>query len=400
MQKDKLLFVTITIILLFCPLMVFASYPVRQYPYVPPIEKMQYNGEYSIYVLKDGRWQEVGKLTYDEFFRERAIDLSRYISDEKAVRVQIRQKGGEAAHIDSVVLGDNPPVQVKEIADGLKKLSKNDFDVIDAFGRKLEVMFNKGVKDNILKLTARIEDINRGKPFQFPIANMNRKMDTGAHFYSYNLNSVKGTINLDGKLGEVVGSSPFFKEYSLAGTGHPSGYTYGWVRNDNENLYVSIDFTPDDTMDGDKDYAKVYVNTDRGLKEFKVSVPETKWGKAGFTYTDKVGYQHKVYEFKIPLGEVLGKQIMGRDKVFLAFSAYGTAGHCCFPNGSCQTVDIPNTQCTDIGGIFTAGGSCIPNPCQQPSAIPTMTHWGIIIFVVLIGFGTAHYMRRKIKKSS
>jgi hypothetical protein len=88
-----------------------------------------------------------------------------------------------------------------------------------------------------------------------------------------------------------------------------------------------IDFTPDNTMDGDKDYATVYVKTEEGLKEFKVSVPETRWGKAEFSYTDKVPYQHKVYEFTIPIEELGIDEIKKETELQLAFSAYGTAAH-------------------------------------------------------------------------
>jgi len=36
------------------------------------------------------------------------------------------------------------------------------------------------------------------------------------------------------------------------GSGHPSSYTYGWVTNDDKALHVKLEFTPDNTMDGDK----------------------------------------------------------------------------------------------------------------------------------------------------
>ena len=117
----------------------------------------------------------------------------------------------------------------------------------------------------------------------------------------------------------------FFKEYCLTGSGHPSGFTYGWVSNDEKNLYVKIDFTPDNTRDGDKDYAKLYVRRGRNLKEFKVSEANTKWGNPEFTYTDKAAYQHKIYDFAIPL-ETLGiEQPSAGENIDLAFAAYGTA---------------------------------------------------------------------------
>jgi len=111
-------------------------------------------------------------------------------------------------------------------------------------------------------------------------------------------------------------------EYCTPGSGHPNGYTYGWVMNDEDYLYVAMDFTPDNTMDGEKDYAKVYIRTDSGIKEFKASASENKWGKPGFVYTDKVEYQHKVYEFKIPLQDIRG---IDNNQLDVVFSAYGTA---------------------------------------------------------------------------
>ena len=54
-------------------------------------------------------------------------------------------------------------------------------------------------------------------------------------------------------------------------------------------------------------------------------MPETKWGNADFTYTDKVPYQHKVYEFAIPLKEIGITDSKNADELKLAFAAYGTA---------------------------------------------------------------------------
>ncbi|HAX94138.1 MAG TPA: hypothetical protein DCY25_09395 [Bacteroidales bacterium] len=370
MQNDKWFFVAVFVGLVLCPLLVFAAYPVSQYPYVPPIEKMQHNGEYGIYVLKEGKWQDAGKLNHDEFFRERTVDLSRYISGDNPIRIRIVQKGGESAHIDSVLLGDRPPIEVLGVRQGLAKLSKQDFDVIDAYGKSLEVIFNNKSKNKTLKLTGRVEDINRGLPFQFPLKNLCQKIDANAQFYPYRLNSRIGSMKLDGQLNEVSHELPFFKEYSHAITGHPSNYTYGWVRNDQENLYVAIDFTADNTWDGEKDFAKVYVNTGSGVKEFKVSVPETTRGTPGFTYTNKVGYQHKVYEFRIPLKEIGKENVRGNDEILLAFSAYGTAattGACCYGSGTSScTAPVTQPYCTNtLHGFYAGTGStCISASCQ------------------------------------
>ena len=301
-------------ILLFTASVHAASQATRNYPLgVKSVEKMISNGEFEIYVLSQDEWQQAGKIAFDKFFRERELDLSGFLPDNRGTKVKVIQKGGGAAHIDSVLLGGTPPVAVEGIQDGLKKLSQKDFDVADAFGKEILITFPETAKDSVLRLTARVENIVISKtPFQFPIANLHKKMDANSAFYNYKMN----TENI---------LSPIFKEFSLTGSGHPSGYTYGWVSNDDKNLYVKIDFTPDNTMDGDKDYAKVYVKTDVGLREFKVSVSDRKWGKPDFTYTDKVIYQHKTYDFIIPLKEIEMQTGDKASEILLAFAAYGTA---------------------------------------------------------------------------
>jgi hypothetical protein len=392
MEKGKrTAFCTVLVIVFLLPVFLFASYPVNQYPSVTPVEKMHPNGKYDVYVMKEGKWQKAGKLIFDEFFREREIDLSKYLSGEEKIKIKLAQKGGEAAHIDSVFLGGTPPVEVIGIAKGLTKLSKKDFDVSDTFGKSIEVIFDKKMKDNTLKLTARVEGINKGIPFQFPLDNLCRKMDTNAHFYPYKLNSRKGDMKVDGHLDEVSKQLPFFKEYSLSITGHPSNYTYGWVWNDDKNLYVTIDFTPDNTMDGNKDYAKVYVNTKNGTKEFKVSVPETRWGSPGFSYTNNVGYQHKVYEFKIPLTEIGKDSAHGNDEILLAFSAYGTAattGACCYGSGTSSCAVNSTSYCENTlhgsyqGDLSTCiSANCQPGPYVYEALIDSIPGGGGVLVV-------------------
>lgn len=337
MKGCKEVFLTVFFVMLLAPLVAFASYTTQQYPNVTPIEKIHPNGKYIVYVEKGGNWQEAGSISFDMYFREREIDIKNYISNEGNIRVRLLQQGGGAAQIDSVTLGDKSPIEVRGIENGLKKLSDKDFDVIDAFNKSIEMTFPFNRDHMILKLTARVEAARISKvPFQFPTANLYKEMSLKSRFYTYGI----GTRKTD---------SPFFKEYSLSGSGHPSGYTYGWVSNDEKNLYVRIDFTPDDTMDGDKDYAKVYVKTAAGVKEFKVSVPETRWGNASFIYTDKVAYQHKVYDFAIPLNEIGIKDAKNADEIKLAFAAYGTAtpGHAC-PYYYEALIDVDNNP--DTGG--------------------------------------------------
>ena len=116
--------------------------------------------------------------------------------------------------------------------------------------------------------------------------------------------------------------SPFFSEYYPVGSGHPQGTTYGWVHNDTKNLYVTIDFTADNTMDGLEDNAEVFIKDGDKVQSYMINTGQTKWGSVGFTYTDRLAYQNKLYEFKIPLSEFSSKK---KDELQIAFSAYGTA---------------------------------------------------------------------------
>lgn len=346
-------------------------------------------GQYVVYVEKDKRFVEAGSLSFDKFFRSTELNLSDYLSGGENVRIRLVQKGGGAAHIDAVLLGGRPPVEVKGIEDvlALKKVSEKDFDVVDAFGKTVELLFPSGGSDKVLNLTARVEGTRISEiPFQFPRANLFKEMTGDSEFYPYRLR-VGGPPVAKGR--RDLSEDPFFKEYSVTGSGHPSGFTYGWVRNDEHNLYVTIDFTPDDTMDGDKDYAKVYVKTERGVRDFKVSVPETKWGTPDFTYTDKVAYQHKVYDFAIPLEEIGVKEMDRQKELLLAFAAYGTATPCAQCSGSCGTSGTCmrsgfSCVCSEPGGVCSApvcNGPCPPGlscnqtscECEPPSPTPTVT---------------------------
>ena len=240
------------------------------------------NGEFVVSVFDGAAWREAGRLLFNQFYVEKELDLSAFLPPEETARIRIVQQGGGAAHVDSVLLGESSPTAIEGLTEtaALKKISHKDHDVIDAFEKSLELGFPMKGKTTTLSLVARVEakQINK-TPFQFPRENLYREITERSGFYRYRI-SETGNLTEDGKADMT--SKPFFKEFSRTGSGHPSGFTYGWVRTDQENLYVTIDFTPNNTMDGDKDYAKVYVKTDAGLREFKASMSESLWGKPYF----------------------------------------------------------------------------------------------------------------------
>lgn len=68
------------------------------------------NGSFEIYIQKDANWQLVQKLNFDNFFREKTCDLSAFTEPGKTVSIRLVQKGGNAAHIDTVLMGDSSPI--------------------------------------------------------------------------------------------------------------------------------------------------------------------------------------------------------------------------------------------------------------------------------------------------
>jgi len=68
------------------------------------------------------------------------------------------------------------------------------------------------------------------------------------------------------------------------------------------------------------------------------------WGKPGFTYTERIGWQHKVYEFAIPLNEI-GMNMESGHPLELAFAAYGTCGP-----------DLESVAPADLNGVSPDSG--------------------------------------------
>ncbi|MCX7711692.1 MAG: putative Ig domain-containing protein [Clostridia bacterium] len=291
------------------------------------LEPETVNGGYSVSVKTDMGWVDAGALPFTKNYEEKVIDLRDFITLGKPAVISITQKGGGSAQIDSVLAGSEGPAKVNNSIDTflLKKLSAKDFDVIPVGAEGITVEFSSDITTTLLKLTARIEPVVISKyPFQYPTANSFKTINSTSSFCNYTLNSKVGSLNIDSQIEEVDLTAPFFKELCQPSTGHPDGYIYGWVLNDLENLYVAMDVTPDNTMDGDEDYAKVYIKTSSGIKEFKITVSENTWGSPGFLYNNRVAYQHKVYEFKIPLSEIGISNASLGEKIEIAFSAYGT----------------------------------------------------------------------------
>ena len=294
---------------------------------------------YHIYAKTDQGWQEVGVQHYGLRYDSKRMNVSKYLPDaDGEYKLRIRQVGNHAAQIDEVKLRQDratlAPVSMTDVATGedvMFKMLGKDNDVIDAHERTFEVEFAapqriSSPERTVLVMNAREEGrqvIEGGKPFLYPQSPLNKGVEN-SEYYGYIMDTRSQAFVVDGletradNLGEAA-----FVAHTKPQSGHPEGDVYGYISNDGKYLYGALDFTPDNTMDGAADYATLHVKVGDTLKSFRVSLPEQRWGAVGFVYTDKVNYQHKYYEFKIPLSEI-GSPEPGQAVEYM-FEAYGTA---------------------------------------------------------------------------
>ncbi len=300
---------------------------------------------FVITFVEDNSALYAGTLQYDYHFTTQSIPLILTAEQKKELRIRITHKDDavDYAHIDLLALqvgnSEVPPdeVTIAETKESIVyKVSKLDNDVIDVTGQTIEAVWrNSNAEEVLLMLNAREEVLKTlpGVPFKVP---QNLDLNNKETFIEYQLKN-DGSIIVDGKItaADKLGK-PDRAEYMVAVSGHPPGFTYFYIKNDREYLYVTEDFTPDNTLDKE-DWAAVYVFTPTGLKTFN----RNEYGTSGYVYTDTVAYQHIVNEFKIPLSAIDAKS---NDMIAISFELYGTAA-----------ADGGTGQGADQGG--TEGGS-------------------------------------------
>ncbi len=281
-------------------------------------------GSFEVQVLVDGFWTNVGAVACDRWVRERTLALPDAALAAPVVRVRLVQRGGGAAQIDRVTLGDVPPVRVAGAAeaDAVALAARRDNDVLDASRRTIEVAFPGKSHDAALRLAARIEPVvNEGGPLAYPPANLLQPVTPASAFYTYRPVP-------DGRApawpDALDASRALFAERCLPTSGHPDGITYGWVANDRDTLYAEVEFTSDNTCDGNKDWSSVTVLREGKVREFRVSEDQTRWGRPSFLATERAPYHHKLYAFAIPFSELGIRTAKEAGELKLAFNAYGT----------------------------------------------------------------------------
>lgn len=266
------------------------------------------NGCFIVELWDGSGYKQVADISFGQFQKESGV----FIGIAENPKIRIRKEAEGLAFLDSVLLDG-------AAASGSDKLKKTDFDVLEITNEGVELLFAGSFGGN-LSLTGRIEpkDVG-GYPFMLPTVNLFIEDPAELkEFFTYEIGSNIGSVTADGQYEDL--GEPFETEYLKPDTGHPDGYAYIYVFNDNEYLYAAADFTSDNTYDYGDDFFKVFVKQGDAVKEFKQTSSGHEYGAGAMQYTDKVEYEHMYYEVRIPL-DSLG----GRDELQLAFSLYGTS---------------------------------------------------------------------------
>ncbi|MCP4657669.1 MAG: hypothetical protein GY856_19865, partial [bacterium] len=263
---------------------------------------------YHVETWNGASWVERGALHFGLRYGEQELDLSEHLPDPTGeYKVRIRQQGSEAAHVDRVgmVLGParRPPSSARRVAGGqdvLAAIRLPDREVLDLYQAAIEVRWDDPDPAELdpegfrLALLAREERLSgrRARPFTYP--------PQGDRVYHYVVADrgplvVDGAQRADDELGEALFEVPTYPS-----TGHPPATVYGYLKSDGENLYAALDFTVDNTRDGDRDWAALLVETPAGWREFRITESDPTWGTVGFVRTGKVHHTHKYYELRVP----------------------------------------------------------------------------------------------------
>jgi hypothetical protein len=272
-------------------------------------------GSYDVLAFKNGEWQLQGRLSFSDY-ETRRLPLD---NGAGQLRIRLTQHGHDGAFVDYLALergtatfAPASAINVGSSASVLTKVRSPEYDVCDAWNSTLEVVWENAPDNATLVMRAMEEDIGEGHgvPLYYPRIQQGETL-------SYTLVN-DGNISVDGLLQEST--EPDFTVFWQPDSPHPDGYTYGWLHSNEDFLYAAVEVTADNTAD-EEDWGALYLVVDGEMREFRVTDDQEQWGVSGFQYTSSVAYEHRVYEFRIPLNEVAAS--MGA-QIRYGFGCYGT----------------------------------------------------------------------------
>jgi len=273
---------------------------------------------FHINQLNNGKWGEIFKSPFTIAYTTKNFTLNKISSN---IKLRIFQNGSDFSGIDTIsfeACGKNiNPEYAKDLSTNenvLYDISSFDNNVITMEERIIEISWRMPLfcsKPINLSITAN----------EYDKTNDFFKEPSGDGYINYKLTSKGEALQIDGKINEVDKiKEPLYSFFWQPGTGHPANYTYLYVSDDKNYLYLSADITSDNTNDSGNDWAKMLVRTISGEKEFKIDDFNSQWGKCSFGLTSKVPYKHVACEFKIPKNE-----LPSSNEINFAFAYYGTS---------------------------------------------------------------------------
>ncbi len=266
----------------------------------------------------NGLWNLKYKYHFSNRYENKNFSFQK---DKGYVRLRIMQNGSDFSDIEQISLkacGQKiNPVYIRDINNNenlLNVLTYPDKNVAVMEGRIIEISWKIPFyckEPATVSITAN-EYSNILRSFRAP---------DGTDFLNYSLTNKNKFMKIDGKINEVDGfQNPLYQFFWKPDTGHPDGYTYVYVNEDKDNIYFSLDITPDNTDENGEDWAKIILKINDEEKEFKIDDSHDKWGKCAFGKTSKVSYNHQTCEFKIPKNNLENEKEMD-----FAIEYYGTA---------------------------------------------------------------------------
>ena len=259
-------------------------------------------------------WEEIYHHQFQVQYSTEAFTVD--VVDGKVV-LRIVQVGTPFADVDQITLMADGEELIPEygryVATGvsiLEDVLELDHNVVIAHEQEIEASWDvpAGYGGVTVYLTA--NEYGHGLPFQFP--------ETG--YATYEIGSNTGSIDVDGSITETDGTIPLYSPYWQPSSGHPDGYTYIYVCDDEQYVYFSLDVTIDNTNEFGEDWAEIRILQPDGSEQaFRIDDFDNTWGESGFGLTSKVSYKHQTCEFAIP------KSILEDENIEFNLAYYGTA---------------------------------------------------------------------------
>lgn len=241
----------------------------------------------AVIIVEGGNWGI--KQSFESKLTAKKFKLS---LEPGNITFMIRQRNGAHSSLDRIAIFADDKIVRPKVArqNGInvhKKVAGSEKDVLDIHENPVDLMF----------------EIPKAKKYALEVI-ANEYDDKGSTLRSpqYGFVTAKvfnGTMEIDGALDSGLGpyNNPM---WWVMRHGRQQTFTYSWFKSDGEYLYATVEVTGDNTNTGNHRASLIVQMPDRGFDKFTIHPSSKEYGKAGFQYTDKAKWEHKIFEFKIP----------------------------------------------------------------------------------------------------